>query len=431
MVIGNILQFYGSKLDLKIDDSEFYDFEIGNDDVRLDLINFTTGRTIDYECLIINSNCFNTLSFPKTIKINEFYSGGTCNFTVRNRTEKGWTLSFLFDKSNLNWESGVFYYLGLKNDNEPSNYLDNNLSFGFTDSSEILWKSHHYSGVCNTVSGYTTSNYILTGKTTPISGITNNKFHVVITFERNIELNDCNLLNDGGINDLITGLTITNPYDVLTGTTQEIEYVETLNKMWVNSRNYRLGTLKIYINGQRIYKINNWEEIIPSQRNSSNDLVQVWGGGDDVTANGIHTPNTNLQLINFRYFECPLNFVYVKNLYFDINNSLIIPYITPTPSKTPTRTPTPTVTPTISVSATVTPTRTVTPSISFTPTLSISSTPTVTPTKTVSPSLSISVTPSITLSTTPSVTPTLSVSGGITSENGNNLTSENGDNLII
>ena len=373
MIIQNILQYYGSRLDLRLDNSEFYDFELGNDEVRMDLIDFSSGRTINYEGLVIDSECFSPYTIPLTIPIGERYTGGTCDFTVRDRTENGWTLSFLFNRNNISWSSGnTFYYCGIKNEDNPLYYLDNNLSFGFTHQSEIKWLSHHYSGYCHTTSGYTINNYISSGHTIPISGLTSNFFNVIITFERNLQLEDCNLLNDGGINDLITEFTVNNPYGTITGDTEQIEYNEILNKKWVNSRNYRLGTLKIYLNGKRIYKLNDWEETVPSHRGSTNDLVQVWGGGANITSNGIHSPNTNFLLRNLKYFEVPLNFLYIKQLYHDLYNSSVLPYITPTPTKTPSQTPTISVTPTHSV----TPTRTMIPIVTSSPTPSITITPT-------------------------------------------------------
>ena len=55
--------------------------------------------------------------------VNEPYTGGTCDFTVRRRTEKGWTLDFVFSG---NTTGTTFYFLGLEDDLIDTNYADNN-----------------------------------------------------------------------------------------------------------------------------------------------------------------------------------------------------------------------------------------------------------------------------------------------------------------
>ena len=124
------------------------------------------------------------------------------------------------------------------------------------------------------------------------------KFNLTIVFNRYKELNNCDIDNVGGFNDLIqgphpiafdrpltgvtamtstqivTGYTITNTIeDWVTGGTITTEYVEKLNRKWANERNDRLGQLKFYLNGNLIYTEENWEEVIPSYRND-NDLIQ-------------------------------------------------------------------------------------------------------------------------------------------------------------
>ena len=74
-------------------------------------------------------------------------------------------------------------------------------------------------------------------------------------------------MNVGGVNDLITGTTITiGDKSFLTGATQESFTIQELSKKWYQNRSNRLGKLKIYLNGQKIYELKNWEEIIPSER---------------------------------------------------------------------------------------------------------------------------------------------------------------------
>jgi hypothetical protein len=144
---------------------------------------------------------------------------------------------------------------------------------------------------------------------------TSSDFNVTITFEREKYYTDCNLENDGGWNDLITGRTLlTEVKDWLTGSTPTYEDIEILNKKWAIERNRRLGTLKIYLNGRTIYKLKNWEEVIPSTRGYQ-PMVQSWAEGTEYSG-GIH--NKGISCFDFKkiqYYEEPLNFVRVRHHY--------------------------------------------------------------------------------------------------------------------
>jgi hypothetical protein len=155
----NILKFYGSKLDLKLDSSELYDFEmvgVGND-YDIGLLDFTTGGTITYDSLVVDSDCLNLTPIsslsPWTINIGEPYTGQTCDFTVRKRTESGWTLDFVF--SGNTGVNNTFYSWGTQ-----SAIVDNYLRFYFASNRSIAWEVTRYSGYCNTVSGYTETTYV-------------------------------------------------------------------------------------------------------------------------------------------------------------------------------------------------------------------------------------------------------------------------------
>ena len=435
----NILNFYGSKFNLKLDSSELYDFELGKTivDYNTDVLDLT--NEITYTGLTIDSSCYSGFTTPWALPINELYTGHTCDFTIKRRTEKGWTLDFVFDRNNIGWSGGTtFYYWGISGETNQSYYADNNLSFKFTNDGRIKWNSYRYSGNCDATSGYTESYYISSGQTPVLcSGGTSSDFNVTITFDRYKHYQDCDIENEGGWNDLIrgphpisstgntgstttqitTGYTIINNYtDWVTGATGTTEFIEVLNKKWFNERQKRLGVLKIYLNGKRIYKLDDWEEVIPSLRNSENDIIQKWGGGT-TAYNTIHTGTTLFQIKQVKYFEEPLDFIHVNHHYltsikpnYSINEcsddcvDTIIGLITPTPTITPSVTPTPTitpsVTPTLTITPSVTPTLTVTSSV--TPTRTVTPTPSVTPTRTVTP------TPSVTASITPTptVTPT-------------------------
>ena len=257
-----------------------------------------------------------------------FYDITDCNPQIRRRTEKGWTLDFVFNKENVSWSDGnTFYYWGISGDTADSNYGDNNLKFSFTNDGRVKWEAYRYSGVCNTTSGYTESYYTSTGQTpTLCENGTSTDFNITITFDRYSHYELCDIENEGGWNDLIrdpfytipfsattsgqtstqtaTGYTTTNSYkDWLTGATETKSYVEMLNKQWSDEYNKRLGRLKIYLNGQPIYKIENWEEVIPSQRESEGIMVQSFG------------QDTEFTILQVKYFEEPLDFVHVRHHY--------------------------------------------------------------------------------------------------------------------
>ena len=96
----NIKKFYGSKLDLKLDSSEFYDFELSNDtNYNNDVLDLT--NEITYTGLTIDSSCYSGFTNLWVLPINELYTEYDCDFKIRKRTEKGWTLDFVFNRNNI------------------------------------------------------------------------------------------------------------------------------------------------------------------------------------------------------------------------------------------------------------------------------------------------------------------------------------------
>lgn len=319
----NILKFYGSKLDLKLDNSELYDFElVGTDsDYDKNLLDLTTGGTITYDSLVFDSSCVNGLLLPYSYDVNRQYTGGTCQFIVRRRTELGWTIEATINKFGQPWSNGHnLFYVGINSESDPEHYLDNNLSFKFTSDGRIAWKSYRYSGYCDTDSGFTETNYISTGQTEqmfeePFLSDNELVFNVAITFKRYSEYIDCDIANEGGYNDMITGVTVINPMDTITGATEEVSFIEVLNEKWWNERNKRLGTLSIFVNGKRIYKLENWEEIIPSYRDGEHLVQHVWGGGLFYSG-GIHDSSDSFfKFERFKYYEEPLNPIQINHNY--------------------------------------------------------------------------------------------------------------------
>lgn len=346
---------------------------------------------------------------PWAFNFNQGLGTDKCTPILKRRTEKGWSLDFIFNRNNLSWSNGgIFYYLGVRGDNDIKDYSDNNLSFGFTSDGRIKWKSKHYSGSCLNDTSYNESFYTSSGQTSTlcVTGLTKD-FNVTIVFDRYKHYTGCDIENMGGQNDLIigphptdyiintgvtavtstqivTGYLITNSLDVLTGATPTYQYNEELNKKWADERDRRLGTLKIYLNGNLIYKLKDWEEIIPSKRGEQ-PFIQSWGGGTGLMG-GVHEGVCCFNIKSIKYYEEPLDFIHVKhnfktrlnNFNFEICNAPCVDDIhgslpptatpTPTPSLTPTPTPTPTSVPTSTPTSTSTPTPTITPTPTVTPT---------------------------------------------------------------
>ena len=107
---------------------------------------------------------------------------------IKKRTEEGWTADFVFNRQSLPWVSGsTFYYWGISGETNPSNYADNNLSFGFTDDAKIIWKTIKYSPI-ETVSGLSNHYTTVTGSTpTLCDDGTSQDFNITIVFSTNID----------------------------------------------------------------------------------------------------------------------------------------------------------------------------------------------------------------------------------------------------
>jgi hypothetical protein len=93
---------------------------------------------------------------------------------------------------------------------------------------------------------------------------------------------------------------------------------EILTQQWANERQRRLGTLKIYLNGRPIYKIEDWEEVIPSERGVQ-PFIQSWGGGTGLM-NNIHDGVCCFNMKSIKYYEEPLGFINVRHNFLLIQN---------------------------------------------------------------------------------------------------------------
>jgi len=338
---------------------------------------------------------FENITNPTEFEIDTVQHYNDTTFLVRDRVEKGWAADFIFNTTGATLVTGnTFYYWGIKNEYNPANYIDNNVSFDFTVDGRIRWRKAVYSNYCGK------DHLVLEDSdTTPVlcTGGTSDDFNISIVFERNLEYGDCcELENDGGLNDLFTGWTIvttgitggTYPNGLHNDSAQQImneiidgegEYttVWTINDKWYAEKYKRLGTLKIFHNGKLIYTNKEWEEVIPTIRQSKNIIAQVWGGGT-LGSGDIHNGVSQYETKKITYYEKPLSYVDIRNNYIthqseysitECNAGCYDPVLlsppTPTPTVTPTNTPTPTGTPISTPTPTITSTPTNTPTISL------------------------------------------------------------------
>lgn len=351
-------------------------------------------------------------------------------------------------------------------------------------------------GACQTTADCETHEYYLTGYTINniysdigiydfCSGSTNQTdflntekwLQVDVVFKRYTFYEGCDLLYEGGIGEMSSLIyPATERGDTLSliqppyTHDQEKEYPVqrvVMNRDFIDSKDKRLGSLKVYLNGYLFMIVENFEEIIPRPLNTEKEkqigvsYSMSWGGGtqglrENLTFNSCTGttyqqdpelfPDTVLSgtslsqletgillekyfggtfdgaISEFRFYAEPLNGGQIqhnnrilRNTYdlfdyfcLDCENfePLPSPSPTPTPTVTPTVTKTPTPTPTLTSTPTLTPTNTATPSETPTNTPTPTETPTNTPTPSITPS--VSVTPGLTPTATPSQTPTMS-----------------------
>lgn len=322
----------------------------------------------------------------------QFYQIGTNCTTpiIKQRTENGWTLDFIFNRENLPWTEGnIFYYYGVRGSTSITETADNSLLFKFTNDGEIEYNVVRYSGDCDPSIGYSENYYTEVGVTSALCTTDLNKdFNITIVFDRYKELKDCELENEGGLNDQIPEFRIYEYVDLDSESTSTQIAVHNddsiLNKKWWGERNKRLGVLKIFLNGNLIHEKENFEEVIASNRGIQ-PFIQSWGGVNN-DEGGVCCFNIK----SIKYYEEPLNFLQIRHNFniiksdydFEICGPVCVDtVIVPTPTPTPTPTPVPTNTP----SPTPTNAPTFTPTPTITPTPGPTDTPTPTPTPFITP----------------------------------------------
>ena len=199
-----------------------------------------------------------------------------------------------------------------KSPNAQYDVYSNALGFRITDDMRIGYRAIRYTGGCITTGqtcdsgqthtcGYTIEeNYSnkLCEFIVNSGDCTDTWIQVDVVFNRNRHLEDCDIHNNGGVNDLVNmDYENRDPKKPNTKTCDE-EYPKFVKDAyfdfnctgakvvsWFDERESRLGTLTFYVNGRRFHTVNDFEEIIPRQLNT-NKQTQVgvaynmsWGGG--------------------------------------------------------------------------------------------------------------------------------------------------------
>jgi hypothetical protein len=163
-------------------------------------------------------------------------------------------------------------------------------------------------GSCETTgitytTGYTISEYCSSNRIFDYCANVNpdflNKEHwflIDCIWERNTYLDTCDLYYRGGLSTIssihyVNSLAgnsvslITVPYTQSGATPAEQVEIVNLNEKWLTQTDYRLGSLKIYVNGKLFYVVNGFEEIIPRGLNTEKEkqigvpFNLSWGGG--------------------------------------------------------------------------------------------------------------------------------------------------------
>ena len=390
---------------------------------------------------------------------------------------------------------------------EVSNAMSLRLS-GDSGSPKLCVKTYRITGGCETtgtcVTGvtYTTGTSVTEWCSTrgifdDCSGTTYSEterwVQIDTVFQRNTYLDDCDLLYKGGLGEIVktvyTASSANNSVSLIQPPiTQELDYdpatveVVEMNERWLEEKNYRLGTLKFYVNGKLFLVVNGFEEIIPRPLNTLRETqigvaynISLGGGTqglhDNLTVTGCATSltgmtyqqdpecsptevldetsysglTTNIKLEEyfggsfygdisaFRMYTEPLNGSQIRHNFKLLKDkySLLDPFclkcdspIIPIPT-TPTLTPTTTTTPTST--NTITPTNTPTTSVTLTPTPTNTTTPTLTPTTTTTPTN----TPTTSVTLTPTPTPSFVDTNFLLQEDLNYLLQEDGNKIII
>jgi len=146
---------------------------------------------------------------------------------------------------------------------------------------------------------------------------------ISVVFERKDFIEDCDLLNFGGLGSIRKRLyqsqiedkysNLIMPPQTHSGQTHEkSKIVTTLNAKWLSEKEERMGNLKIYVNGYHFMTIEDFEEIIPRELKTEKEKQLgvpfniSWGGGTQGLRESLIPMNCDL--VNGPYIQDKLLF---------------------------------------------------------------------------------------------------------------------------
>jgi len=187
--------------------------------------------------------------------------------------------------------------MSLRLDGDPKNphlcvkyvkYTGDCITTGSCETTGLTYTSGYcFTEICSTAGIYDTCGY-------PIAESERTKerwLMISAVFERYRYLEDCDLLNVGGLGDIRKETYTASTYDVSTNLIQpgglndeKITEIQWTQK-WLNQVDDRRGLLKLYVNGYLFMIIEDFEEIIPHELNTEKEkqigvpYTISWGGG--------------------------------------------------------------------------------------------------------------------------------------------------------
>ena len=256
-----------------------------------------------------SGNCYNSSGYnglSATTLCSNPIPGTVSSVMPTHLLNYSWKNATTVVNGNTN-NGGFFFFKGVRL-GKSSDLYSNALGFRITDDMRIGYRAIRWSADCmsggtecepnNNWHCYTDIEESYSDPICPyitLSGNCENTWiQVDVVFERNLYLEGCELYNLGGINDLIMTPTTywnnlnysysaNNPCDTFHPGPYNFDCTGVTTDNWFKDRQFRLGTLTFYVNGRRVHKVENYEEIIPRNNNTNPQFgvpyTMSWGGG--------------------------------------------------------------------------------------------------------------------------------------------------------
>ena len=254
----------------------------GSDVIDCDYERITTGLT---DCIktcacsdtgVTSSNCIDV--YPKTATTQVHQTGSCGSYTEEVEVKLDLPSNDMYSNA-----------LSVRFSGDPANpkicvkYISlsgNCVTSGTCETSGLTYCSGYtVNEVCSSAGIYDLCEY---GTTCEMSGTTERWVMISAVFERYETLEDCDLLNWGGLGDIrylaydseLNGASYNMIMPPFThpGSEKEIQnqYIR-FNQKWIDNTDKRKGLLKIYVNGFLFMVIEDFEEIIPHELNTEKE----------------------------------------------------------------------------------------------------------------------------------------------------------------